>query len=136
MDLTGNTGAVTIGASGIKMAVIEWSASVDVDAVAIPAAFGEKWEGSALTVGRVTGSLRGKVQFDAASTKPMDLSGDDWSAFSGSATLTAATGCTLTGTMNYTNVQITLNRNGYGDISANFRNAGSDCAVTWDETSS
>lgn len=133
-ELTGNTGSVTIGATGLKMTVTEWSGTLDIDAVAIPAAFGEKWESSELTVGRFTGSLRGKITYNVASSKPFDASGADWSVFKGSATLTAATGCTIAGTLIYNQVSITHTRNGYAEITANFRNSTTDVAVTWDET--
>lgn len=120
----------------------EWSATVDIDNIEVPAAFGEKWHGHALGAGRVTGTVTGKVAYNASNTAPIPLptaTGNTQSfsalGFEGTATLTATTGCTLYGTFIFHNVVLRRPHSGYMEITANFANSGSDVIMNaWDET--
>lgn len=118
----GNDGSVTIGATGVAFKVTAWQASVEVDAAVAPAAFGEDWEEAALTTGRVTGSLTGKLGSDTVLDLPAD--GEGWGDFAGTLTLTMATGKTISGPALITVVSPGLARNGAGEITVNFRSSG------------
>ena len=57
----------------------------------------------------------------------------DPTAFTGATTLTATTGCTIDGTMNFTNVTIDRQDKNEARFTANFESDGA-CNITWDET--
>lgn len=128
-------------ASGLAFNANEWSATVDIDNIEVPAAFNAKWNGHALGTGRVTGTVNGKAAYNASATKPFPLptaSSNTQSftalGFESTATLTAATGCTISGTFIFHNIQIRRPHSGYVELTANFANANDDVIITWDET--
>ncbi len=134
-DIAGHGGAFA-GPAGMDFNAIEWTGTLQIDEIAIPPAFGERWEGAELGAGRFRGSLRGKGQYNTASTAPFAIAtaATDWSAFKGTCTLTSITGCTLVGTMIFSEISLRRAHGGYLEITANFRNATTDLLVTWDET--
>lgn len=142
-DIAGEGGAVvldmdtsTSSSSLVNMGVVDWSATVEVDQINLPPAFGQKWEGHRSGAGRVRGSISGKLRYAAAETAPWThgTNTDAFSAFTGTATLTATTGCTIVGTLNFSNVAINRSRVGDTTISADFVNYGNDVTVTWATT--
>lgn len=132
-EITGFSGAAD-SPTGCKFDIVAWSATLSIEQIKIPPAFGTKWTKTALGPGEFTGSLRGTVVFDASSTNPMDLdaSATSWSNLSWSATLTATTGCTFTGTLVLYNIAVERPNGGLMTITADFANAAADMADTWD----
>lgn len=120
-------------ATGFNGDFRNWSVSVNVD-TAVYAAWSSRWKRSKLLTGNVTGSAEAVVQFDAANTAPLlDAGGAiDIANFSASVTFTATTGCTITGTFNFTNC--TLNRSIENEMTmvANVESDGT-VNITWDE---
>jgi hypothetical protein len=76
------------------------------------------------------GSATGHAKFDAASTTPGTIAA---SRSGGAATLTAATGCTITGTMLVSNVSHDVDVNGESRVTFDWAFT-STITVTWDET--
>ena len=111
-----------------------WSATINTD-TAVYATFASRWKKSKLLASNVTGSAEAVVQFDAASTKPVPDSGGkiDVASFTGTCTLTAATGCTMSGTFNFTSVQMSRSPDGEMTMVANIESDG-DVSIVWDET--
>lgn len=140
-DIGGYGGSFSAG-SGWNMSISEWSATIDVDVIDIPASFGELFHHARLGAARVTGSVKAKGQADAPNTDPFPLrtattSTTPWDTqgFESTAVLTADTGCTYTGTFIFHNVQLRRDHNGYLEITAQFRNKGEDFhRSAWDQT--
>lgn len=134
-EITGFTGNATTP-SGCKFDVVGWTAQLSIEQTKIPPKFGTKWTKTALGAGEFTGTMQGNVAYDAASTNPMDLnaSASNWSNLSWSATLTATTGCTFTGTLVIYNISVERVNGGVMTITCDFANGSDDMSDTWDET--
>jgi len=133
-DVSGLGGSVTLP-NGINLAVRSWSGNLEIDEAVIPPAFGEKWEGSALGAGRFRGSLTAKIRYNESSSKPYSIDTTaGWTAFTGIATLTAESGCYYTGTFNFSRFNLTRPHGDTAEMTVDFRNAGNDLGITWDET--
>ncbi len=137
-DVSGFGGAMTLPA-GLYLALDEWSATLDIKLSEVPAAFSENYDTADLGPAKFSGSFRGKAQYNAASTKPFSVptAGANWTTstlgFKGSATLTAITGCTFTGTFLFHQLTFRRPHGGYLEVTGSFRNAAQDLTVTWDE---
>jgi len=132
-DVAGLGGNITLP-SGINIAVFSWSLTHDIDINPVPPAFGSKWETAVHGAGRLTGSAAGKIEYDASSTQPLDLSGTDWSNQAGQLVLTAETGCTYTFNAVFANFAFERQHGDYMGCTFDFRNSDSTVTVAWDET--
>lgn len=131
--IAGAGGNVT-PATGFALKFKSWS----LDIVANTADFSNwdsVWENSLFTFGTATGSFEGHPQFDDSNLMPVPDSGGnvDIASFSGSTTLTATTGCTLSGTFVYTGVSFTRDNESEMVVSGDLKLNGT-LAITWDET--
>jgi hypothetical protein len=138
-DIAGYGGAFAgPGTAGINLVSInEWSGTYECDTVAVPPSFGELWETAEPTIQRFSGTCKGKLTYNTASTKPIVFTSSSTtglSAMKGTMTLTAFTGCTITGTFVWQTMSMTRPHAGYAEVTATFRNASTDVATTWDET--
>ncbi len=88
-----------------------------------------------------SGSITGTLEYDASNTAPIPGDLADGSALavgdlanaSGSATLTALTGCTYAGTIVVQSLPINRPTKGRGEVTLNFIGSG-PLTQTWDET--
>ncbi len=82
----------------------------------------------------MTGTWSGLVEYDAASTIPIEaaLLTGDLSVIQGSATLTAKTGCTLVGDVILTNISLDRSTGANMSHTGSFQFTG-DVTITWDE---
>lgn len=137
-DIAGHGGDFAIGTATVATGgEVEWSATLEVDEVAIPPAFGEKWEGAAQGAWRCRGSMRAKLQKDVSGTAPWEegTNTDSGATVEGAITATAATGCTIKGDVIFSNIRVTRpHLGGTPEFSADFRNSGTNFAVDWDIT--
>lgn len=123
--------------TGMNCKINSFEASLELDTIPVPPAFGESWEFAAPTIARLTGSFAGRLDDNASSTQPFSNpgTGTSWaSSFQASITLTASTGCTYVLTVIITNFSLRRAHTGYAEVSGQFRNANGDLAVTWDQT--
>ena len=134
-NVKGFTGSVTLG-TGLKIGIdiTAFSGEIDIDEDVIMPPFGSKWKQIALGAGSFKGSLQGNMVYNVSNTKVFDPSGSDWANFQGTVTLTCDTGCTITGTMVFSNVKFNRENGKHGTVEATMANALDDLAVTWDET--
>ena len=130
----GTTGDVT--ASGFNCDIDGWSFDAQIDE-AMWRTFASKWKKRANVAYAATGEFTGTIQFNDTNTAPMPKSTGGTindAAFEGvSLTLTADTGCTLTGTANI--VGVGLRRVATDRMTGTFRFAFTgQPSETWDET--
>ncbi len=129
----------TTGPSGN---INEWSATLDVDTIAIPAAFGSPYEDATLGQGRISGSFSGVLSNAATGGKPFSTAASNasWSTTLVGDIRLNATGGTASNSTNQiyiaaamiSNVRIDRPHNsGPATISADFRNGTTDPVITW-----
>lgn len=138
-DIVGTGGAVTTP-TGFNIDAQSWSVTVNVDTT-VYSTFASRWKKSKLTNANVTGSVSGILQYNDANAKPVPLAtatetaGTAITSFSGSATLTATTGCTISGTFNFT--RGTFGRNDKQEMTATYDiESDGEVLMAWDESSS
>jgi hypothetical protein len=126
--VSGTTGDVT--ASGFNGDIDGWSATLSADEVTWRT-FASAWKTAANVAYGATGQFTGTIQFNAANTAPASATNTAWEGVS--LTLTATTGCTLTGTANITSVAV--NRPATDRMTGTwaFTFTGAP-VITWDET--
>lgn len=131
--IAGQGGDVTL-ATGFAAQIKSWELSIAVN-TAVFSNFNSIWQNSKITNAGATGNIEGHPEYDEATLMPVpDDSGNvDAASFTGSTTLTAITGCTLSGTFNYTNVNFTRSDEAEMVMTADIELDGT-LAITWDET--
>lgn len=136
MDIYAGTDG-NAAASGFNLDIDQWQAAVGAEDTIAWRTFANAWKSKKNTGYGGSGSFRGTVQRDISSSAPMpSLTGGsvDRTSFEGvSLTLTAAAGCTLTGTANMTIVNLTRDANDRMIGVVNFEFDGA-VSIAWDET--
>tara|TARA_R100000655_G_scaffold25910_1_gene53456 strand:- start:1864 stop:2259 length:396 start_codon:yes stop_codon:yes gene_type:complete len=128
--IVGNEGNVSLGSHGITANA--WSMSVS-RVVSDVTAFGDNSSSFVGGIPTYTGSISGYMSKDAAATAPAlehtSFNSDDTCAI----VLTAASGCTYTGTGVISGVSISTTKTGDATISFDFSFTG-DVSEAWDQS--
>lgn len=135
-DIVGGTDGA-ISASGFNVDLDQWSASIGAEDTVQYRTFSSRWKSKKNVGYGGTFQFRGTIQFDDSNTAPLPtLTGGvvDAASFEGvSATLTATTGCTYSGTANITVMDLTRDANDrmIGTFRGEF---DGEVSQSWDET--